>query len=67
MFLSEEIQYYPNPTINDVNVHVSGKDKRVIHAMIQNFQQRIDLLSEVLEQIENIKSLNNQNYESNTI
>ena len=45
----------------------SGKDKRVIHAMIQNFQQRIDLLSEVLEQIENIKSLNNQNYESNTI
>ena len=45
----------------------SGNDKRVIHAMIQNFQQRIDLLSEVLEQIENIKSLNNQNYESNTI
>mgnify|MGYP003317306340 FL=1 len=29
MFLSEEIQYYPNPTINDVNVHVSGKDKKV--------------------------------------
>lgn len=45
----------------------SGNDKRVIHAMIQNFQQRIDLLSEVLIQIENIKSLNNQNYESNTI
>ena len=45
----------------------SGNDKRVINAMIQNFQQRIDLLSEVLEQIENIKSLNNQNYESNTI
>ena len=29
VFLSEEIQYYPNPTINDVNVHVSGKDKKV--------------------------------------
>ena len=30
VFLSEEIQYYPNPTINDVNVHVSGRDKRVL-------------------------------------
>ena len=30
VFLSEEIQYYPNPTIKDVNVHVSGKDKRVL-------------------------------------
>ena len=29
VFLSEEIQYYPNPTINDVNVHVSGKDIKV--------------------------------------
>ena len=45
----------------------SGKDNRVIHAMIQNFQQRIDLLNNVLTQIENIKSLKKQNYESNII
>ena len=45
----------------------SGKDNRVIHAMIQNFQQRIDLLNNVLTQIENIKTLKNQNHENNII
>ncbi len=45
----------------------SGKDNRVIHAMIQNFQKRIDLLSNVLTQIENIKTLKNQNHESTII
>ena len=41
----------------------SGQDKRVIYAMISNFQQRIDLLNEVLNQIENIKTLKNQSDE----
>ncbi|MCM8571078.1 DUF4179 domain-containing protein [Gramella jeungdoensis] len=45
----------------------SGQDNRVIHAMIQNFQQRIDLLNNVLTQIENIKTLKNQNHENNII
>ena len=45
----------------------SGKDNRVIYAMIQNFQQRIDLLNNVLSQIENIKTLKNQNHEDNII
>lgn len=45
----------------------SGKDNRVIHAMIQNFQQRIDLLNNVLTQIENIKTLKNQSHENNII
>ena len=45
----------------------SGKDNRVIHAMIQNFQQRIDLLNDVLTQIDNIKTLKNQNHENNII
>ncbi len=45
----------------------SGRDNRVIHAMIQNFQQRIDLLNNVLTQIENIKSLKNQDHENNII
>ncbi|TRO63316.1 DUF4179 domain-containing protein [Christiangramia sabulilitoris] len=45
----------------------SGRDDRVIHAMIQNFQQRIDLLNNVLTQIEEIKSLKNQSHENNII
>jgi len=45
----------------------SGNDNRVIHAMIQNFQQRIDVLSNVLSQIENIKAIKNQNHENNII
>ncbi|CAL66826.1 hypothetical protein [Christiangramia forsetii] len=45
----------------------SGKDNRVIHAMIQNFQQRIDLLNNVLTQIENIKTLKKDSYENNII
>lgn len=45
----------------------SGSDKRVIYAMINNFQQRIDLLNDVLTQIENIKSLKSQSHESTII
>lgn len=36
----------------------SGQDKRVIYAMIDNFQTRIDLLEQVLEHIDAIKNLN---------
>lgn len=35
----------------------SDKDQRVIYAMINNFQNRIDVLNTVLEQIETIKEL----------
>ncbi|MFV8226855.1 DUF4179 domain-containing protein [Christiangramia aquimixticola] len=49
------------------NLKTSGNDNRVIHAMIQNFQQRIDLLNSVLTQIENIKSLKNKSHENNII
>ena len=35
----------------------SGNDKRVISAMITNFQNRIDLLQEVIKTIEEIKTL----------
>ena len=45
----------------------SGQDKRVIFAMISNLQQRIDLLNNVLEHIENINDLKNPNNENNTI
>lgn len=36
---------------------ISGNDKRVIYAMISNFQSRITLLQQVLEKIEEIKTL----------
>jgi hypothetical protein len=39
------------------DLQASGNDKRVIYAMISNFQNRIDILQSVLLQIENIKHL----------
>jgi hypothetical protein len=44
----------------------SGYDQRVIYAMINNFQKRIDLLENVINTVKEIKNLNNQNNE-NTI
>ena len=37
----------------------SGQDRRVISAMISNFQKRIDLLNNVLEKVNTIKELKN--------
>ena len=46
----------------------SGKNQRVIYAMISNFQNRIDILNTVLEQIETIKELKtNTNEPKHTI
>lgn len=39
------------------NLFESGDDKRVIYAMISNFQTRIDILKNVMETIENVKQL----------
>lgn len=46
------------------NLTESGDDKRVIYAMIANFQNRIDVLNNALQQIEQVKSLKNNNYET---
>ena len=45
----------------------SGQDKRVIYAMITNFQKRIDLLKTVLEKVNDINTLKNTNHENNII
>ena len=45
----------------------SGNDKRVIYAMVSNFQQRIALLQTVLLTIEDINQLKNQDNESNIL
>lgn len=48
------------------NLSESGEDKRVIYAMITNFQNRIEVLQNVLLQIENVKQLKNNIYENST-
>ncbi len=45
----------------------SGQDKRVIYAMVNNFQQRITLLQTVLETIEHINNLKLQDNENNLL
>ncbi len=49
-----------------INLTESDNDQRVIHAMIANFQSRIDILNTVLEEIEDIKQLKNNNYDTKT-
>ncbi|AZQ57682.1 hypothetical protein EJ994_02240 [Maribacter sp. MJ134] len=44
-----------------------GNSKLILSAMITNFQTRIDLLNDVLNQIETIKNLKNYNDENFTI
>lgn len=41
-----------------VSLTDNGNDQRIIYAMINNFQSRIDILNSVLEEIENLKQLN---------
>jgi biopolymer transport protein ExbD len=45
-----------------------SNDNRVIYAMVSNFQNRIDVLTEVLDKIEDLKDLkNNKNDYENTL
>ena len=43
----------------------SGNDKRVVYAMINNFQKRIDLLKQVIAKIEEVKNLKAKTNETN--
>ncbi|HET8885559.1 MAG TPA: DUF4179 domain-containing protein [Salinimicrobium sp.] len=45
----------------------SGNDKRVVYAMISNYQQRIDVLQNVLKKIDEINNLKNQIYENHIL
>ncbi len=45
----------------------SGQDKRVIYAMIANFQKRIDLLNSVLEKVNTINTIKNNPHENNLL
>ncbi len=50
-----------------VDLVESGNDQRVIYAMISNFQNRIALLEQVINKIEEVKNLNTQENENNII
>jgi hypothetical protein len=54
VFISEEIMYYPNPTIDDVNVHISGMDKKV---MINIFSEKGDLVYRKEQQVQDLSRL----------
>lgn len=45
----------------------SGNDKRVVYAMISNFQRRIDLLEQVVSTLEGIEQINQTNTDESTI
>lgn len=49
-----------------IDLSKSGNDKRVIYAMISNFQNRIALLQNVLQQIEEVKLLKQNTNENET-
>jgi len=49
------------------DLNISGKDKRVIFAMVSNLQQRIDILNNVLARIDEINELKNLKDENNYI
>jgi len=49
-----------------LDLNTSGQDERVIYAMISNFQDRIDLLQNVVEQIDDLKQTKNEQDENNT-
>ncbi len=48
-----------------IDLKESGNDKRVIHAMIDNFYNRIELLKTVLKSIEDVKLIK-QNFDENS-
>ena len=49
IFISEDIHYYPNPTDQDVSVHVSGEDTTV---QVSVFSEKGDLIYNQRQQIE---------------
>mgnify|MGYP000692893273 CR=1 FL=1 len=59
----EELEYSYKAFVEDLNKN--GYEKRIIQQMISNYQQRLDVLENVLEQIEELKNTNNtQNNEA---
>ena len=56
IFISEDIHYYPNPTDQDVNVHVSGEDTLV---QVSIFSEKGDLIYTKQQQIQDFSRKTN--------
>ena len=56
IFISEDIHYYPNPTDQDVSVHVSGEDTRVL---VSVFSGKGDLIYSKEQQIQDFSRKTN--------
>ena len=54
VFLSEDILYYPNPTQDDVNVHVDGQDTKVT---VSVFSEKGSLLYREEQEIKDMSRL----------
>ena len=56
IFISEDIHYYPNPTDQDVSVHVSGEDTTV---QVSVFSEKGDLIYTQRQQIQDFSRKTN--------
>ena len=54
VFISEDIHYYPNPTHNDVRVHIGGEDSTV---MVSVFSEKGSLIYRREQQVQDISRL----------
>ena len=54
VFISEDIHYYPNPTHNDVRVHIGGEDSTV---MVSVFSEKGSLIYRGEQQVQDISRL----------
>ena len=54
VFISENIHYYPNPTHNDVRVHIGGEDSTV---MVSVFSEKGSLIYRREQQVQDISRL----------
>ena len=54
VFISEDIHYYPNPTHNDLRVHIGGEDSTV---MVSVFSEKGSLIYRREQQVQDISRL----------
>ena len=54
VFISEDIHYYPNPTHNDVRLHIGGEDSTV---MVSVFSEKGSLIYRREQQVQDISRL----------
>ena len=54
VFISEDIHFYPNPTKDDVNVHVGGEDTEI---NVSVFSEKGDLIYRREQQVKDMSRL----------